>query len=107
MKKSVFKILNIVAFCFVTLTFTNCGSEEPGIIIGGTDSLVIESLKSGIMNGNLDEDFTLNSNQIYNLNGSFIVESGATLTIPAGTRIQALNGGTSVYIAVLKYVSQK
>jgi hypothetical protein len=102
MKKSVFKILNIVAFCFVTLTFTNCGSEEPGIIIGGTDSLVIESLKSGIMNGNLDEDFTLNSNQIYNLNGSFIVEFGATLTIPEGTRIQAINGGTSIYIAVLK-----
>jgi len=102
MKKSVFKILNIVALCFVTLTFTNCGSEEPGIIIGGTDSLVIESLKSGIMNGNLDEDFTLNSSQIYNLNGSFIVEPGATLTIPAGTTIQALNGGTSVYIAVLK-----
>jgi hypothetical protein len=102
MKKSVFKILNIVALCFVTLTFTNCGSEEPGIIIGGTDSLVIESLKSGIMNGNLDEDFTLNSNQIYNLNGSFIVEFGATLTIPEGTRIQAINGGTSIYIAVLK-----
>ena len=102
MKKSVFKILNIVTFCFVTLTFTNCGSEEPGIIIGGTDSLVIESLKSGIMNGNLDEDFTLNSNQIYNLNGSFIVEFGATLTIPEGTRIQAINGGTSIYIAVLK-----
>ena len=102
MKKSVFKILNIVTLCFVTLTFTNCGSEEPGIIIGGTDSLVIESLKSGIMNGNLDEDFTLNSNQIYNLNGSFIVEFGATLTIPEGTRIQAINGGTSIYIAVLK-----
>ena len=102
MKKSVFKILNIVTFCFVTLTFTNCGSEEPGIIIGGTDSVVIESLKSGIMNGNLDEDFTLNSSQIYNLNGSFIVEFGATLTIPEGTRIQAINGGTSIYIAVLK-----
>ena len=102
MKKSVFKILNIVAFSIATLSLTNCGSEEPAIVIGGTDSEIIENLKSGIMNGNLDEDFTLNSSQIYNLNASFIVESGATLTIPAGTRIQALNGGTSVYIAVLK-----
>jgi hypothetical protein len=102
MKKSVFKILNIVTFCFVTLTFINCGSEEPDIIMESTDSVVIESLKSGIMNGNLDEDFTLDSNQTYNLSGSFIVESGATLTIPAGTIIMALNGGTSVYIAVLK-----
>jgi len=102
MKKSIFKTLNIVAFCFATLTFTNCGSDEPEIIIGGTDSEIIENLKSGIMNGNLDEDFTLNSNQIYNLNAAFIVEPGVKLTIPAGTRIQALNGGTSVYIAVLK-----
>ena len=102
MKKSIFKTLNIVAFCFATLTFTNCGSDEPEIIIGGTDSEIIENLKAGIMSGNLEEDFTLNSNQIYNLNASFIIESGVKLTIPAGTRIQALDGGTSVYIAVLK-----
>jgi hypothetical protein len=102
MKKSIFKILNIATFCVAALTFTNCGSDEPEIIIGGTDSEIIENLKAGIMSGNLEEDFTLNSNQIYNLNASFIVESGAKLTIPAGTRIQALDGGTSVYIAVLK-----
>ena len=46
--------------------------------------------------------FTLNANTIYNLNSSFIIESGVTLTIPAGTTIQASNGGTDVYIAVLK-----
>ena len=102
MKKSVFKILNIVAFSIATLTLTNCGSDEPDIIITQPTSEVIENLQSGIMNGNLEENFTLNSNTIYNLNASFIVESGATLTIPAGTRIQAANGGTSVYIAVLK-----
>ena len=102
MKKSVFKILNIVAFSIATLTLTNCGSDEPDIIITAPESEVVESLQSGIMNGNLEENFTLNSNTIYNLNASFIVESGVTLTIPAGTRIQAANGGTSVYIAVLK-----
>ncbi|KGL59230.1 MULTISPECIES: hypothetical protein [unclassified Polaribacter] len=102
MKKSVFKILNLVAFSIVTLALTNCGSDEPDIIISQPTSPVIENLQSGIMNGNLEESFTLNSNTIYNLNASFIVESGATLTIPAGTRIQAANGGTSVYIAILK-----
>ncbi|PWG05695.1 hypothetical protein [Polaribacter aquimarinus] len=102
MKKSVFKILNIVAFSLATLTLTNCGSDEPGIIIEEPKSEVLQNLAAGVMNGNLNESFTLNSNTVYNLNGSFIVESGATLTIPAGTRIQALNGGTSVYIAVLK-----
>ena len=102
MKKSVFKILNIVAFSLAIVTFTNCGSDEPSIIIEEPASEVIGKLNSGVMNGTLDEDYTLNSSQIYSLNGSFIVESGATLTIPAGTRIQAMNGGTSVYIAVLK-----
>ncbi len=102
MKKSVFKILNIVAFSLAIVTFTNCGSDEPSIIIEEPASEVIGKLNSGVMNGTLDEDYTLNSSQIYSLNGSFIVESGATLIIPAGTRIQAMNGGTSVYIAVLK-----
>ncbi|SDS45074.1 hypothetical protein SAMN05216503_3101 [Polaribacter sp. KT25b] len=102
MKKSVFKILNIVAFSIATLSFTNCGSDEPGIIITEPESEVIQSLQSGVMSGNLEEDFTLSSSTIYNLSSSFIVQSGVTLTIPAGTRIQAANGGTNVYIAVLK-----
>jgi hypothetical protein len=102
MKKSIFKFLNIVAFSLATLSLTNCGSDEPSIIIEEPTSEVISNLNSGVMNGTLEENFTLNSNTIYNLNSSFIIQSGATLTIPAGTKIQALNGGTSVYIAVLK-----
>ena len=102
MKKSIFKILNLVAFSVASLTLTNCGSDEPSIIIVEPTSEVISNLKSGVMNGSLEEDYTLNANTIYNLNSSFIVESGAKLTIPAGTRIQAKNGGTNVYIAVLK-----
>ncbi|ARV06827.1 hypothetical protein BTO04_09075 [Polaribacter sp. SA4-10] len=101
MKKSIFKTLNIAVFSIAALMLTNCGSDDP-IIIPAPSSLVVENLNSGIMSGNLDEDFTLNSNQIYNLNSSFIIESGATLTIPAGTRIQAINGGVEVFIAVLK-----
>lgn len=101
MKKSVFKILNIVAFSFATLLLTNCGSDEPSII-ETPESEVIENLKSGIMSGNLDEDYSLNASTNYYLSSSFIVQSGATLTIPAGTKIQADNGGTKVYIAVLR-----
>jgi len=102
MKKSIFKILNIVAFSCATLVLTNCGGDEPSIIIEEPTSEVVGNLQTGVMNGSLDEDYTLSASTIYNLNASFIVQSGATLTIPAGTRIQALNGGTSVYIAVLK-----
>jgi hypothetical protein len=102
MKKSVFKILNIVAFSIATLSLSNCGSDEPGIIVTPPESEVIQNLQSGVMSGNLEENFTLSSSTIYNLSSSFIVQSGVTFTVPAGTRIQAANGGTSVYIAVLK-----
>ena len=54
------------------------------------------------MNGVLTESFTLNANGSYALTGAFIVEEGATLTIPAGTQIIAEAGGTDVYIAILK-----
>ena len=101
MKKSIFKILNVVAFSLVTLTLTNCGSEDPIILVEPVSD-IIARLNSGIMEGDLDESYTLNSSTVYSLTSSFIIESGATLTIPAGTNIQAVNGGTSVYIAVLK-----
>ena len=81
MKKSVFKILNIVAFSLATLTLTNCGSDEPDIILPGNESEVIENLKVGIMNGNLDEDYTLDPGVAYNLNAAFTIDSGAKLTI--------------------------
>ena len=102
MKNSIFKILKVAAFFMAIITLTNCGSEEPAIIIEEPSSEVVQNLNAGIMNGSLEEDYTLNSNTIYNLNASFIIASGTTLTIPAGTRIQAQNGGTDVYIAVLK-----
>ena len=103
MKKSIFKFLNAVAFSFAVISLaTSCGSDEPPIIIEEPASEVIKNLNSGIMNGSLNENFTLNASTIYNLNSSFIIESGVTLTIPAGTTIQASNGGTDVYIAVLK-----
>lgn len=103
MKKSIFKFLNVVAFSFVVISLaTSCGSDEPPIIIEEPVSEVIKNLNFGVMNGSLNENFTLNASTIYNLNSSFIIESGATLTIPAGTTILASNGGTDVYIAVLK-----
>lgn len=54
------------------------------------------------LTGTLTTNRTLDANVVYGLPGSFIVESGATLTIPAGTKIIADAGGTNVFIAVLK-----
>lgn len=55
--------------------------------------------------GSTSEDLTLDANVIYQLEGSFSVEPGATLTIPAGTVIiaNADNGQeTETYIVVKK-----
>jgi len=101
MKKSVLKTLNIVALSAATLFLTSCGSDEPEIIVTPTSD-VITNLTAGIMSGRLDEDYTLSAGTTYNLTSSFIVEDGVSLTIPAGTKVLATDGGTDVYIAVLR-----
>jgi hypothetical protein len=90
-------------FLFATilgLTFISCGDDPDPIIT--VDSQVIENLKNGIMNGSLDEDYTLDSSVTYTLSGSFLVQDGVTLNIPAGTQISAVAGGVDIYIAVLQ-----
>ena len=53
------------------------------------------------LNGILESDKTLDPSQDYTLTGSYIVKSGATLTIPAGTQIIS-EVSTSNYIAIEK-----
>ena len=60
------------------------------------DSLILEDNE---LQGELAEDKTLDPEVEYQLTGSFEVLAGATLTIPAGTKIVA-DKGTNVYIAV-------
>ena len=100
MKKSNYKFIGITAL-FALLTLVSCDNEDP-TPIDNPENAVIENLKTGVMDGTLEEDFTLNASTSYDLTGSFIVSDGVTLTIPAGSQIVADNGGTDVYIAVLK-----
>ncbi|WP_321288207.1 hypothetical protein [uncultured Sunxiuqinia sp.] len=97
MKKLVFKILGLAILA--TVVFTSCDNGDDPI---PPVNEVLEALSNGEMNGTLPESVTLNSATSYDLTGSFIVPDGMTLTIPAGTNIVADNGGTDVYIAVLK-----
>ncbi len=53
------------------------------------------------LNGTVIGDVTLDASVAYDLTGAYIVPDGASLTIPAGTKITAEAGGTGVYIAVL------
>ena len=54
------------------------------------------------LSGAISEDRTLDSSITYQLTGALSVESGATLTIPAGTLIIANGEPTSSYIVVNK-----
>ena len=100
MKKLSLNLLSI-AFAFAAMSLTSCSSEDPAPIVA-SQAEVLENLDMGVLNGTLTETYSLNASTQYNLTGSFIIEGGATLNIPAGTRIIADNGGTDVYIAVLK-----
>ena len=97
MKRSIFNNLSVVALAFA-MTFASCTSDEPALL----NSDVQENLEVGILKGRLDSDVTLDASITYKLTSSFIVPEGYTFTIPAGTKIEALEGGTDVYIAVLQ-----
>lgn len=60
------------------------------------------SFESSVLQGTISGTVTLDASVSYNLNSAYIVPNGAKLVIPAGTKITARDGGTGVYIAVLK-----
>ncbi|MDD7887923.1 hypothetical protein [Flavivirga sp. 57AJ16] len=100
MKKLSLKLI-AVALAFTAISLTSCSSDDPAPI-APSEAKVIENLEAGVMNGTLEENYTLKASTVYNLTGQFIIADGASLSIPAGTKILADNGGTDVYIAVLK-----
>ncbi|MFV0269866.1 MAG: hypothetical protein ACK5HT_22325, partial [Draconibacterium sp.] len=95
MKKAIFKIFGLALLA--ASVFVSCYDAPVEFI----KSDVIEYLGNGVMEGKLEEDYTLSATVSYRLTGSFIVAEGAKLTIPAGTNIAAEAGGTGVYLAVL------
>ncbi len=98
--KNLFLKLLMFAFIATTATLTSCDSDDPAPI-GSSDSEVMVNLENGILNGTLTESYTLNASVTYNLTGSFIIADGATLNVPAGTKILADSKGTDVFLAVL------
>ncbi len=60
------------------------------------------SVEATVLQGTVEGELSLNASVSYELTSSLIVKDGGKLTIPAGTKIIARNGGTGVYIAVLQ-----
>ncbi len=79
------------------LAFTGCTLDDDDENIGGNIGGPVTGQN---LSGNLTSDLTLQSGIEYNLTGSLFVRSGATLTIEPGVTVEALAGGTDVYILV-------
>src|SRR5690606_9033142 len=84
------KFLSLLAIA--SLIFTSCSDDDSP----STPPVVIDSELAG----NLTESLTLDASVDYTLTGALFVKNGVTLTIPAGTTIEAIAGGTDVYLIV-------
>jgi len=93
MKTTITKLFGILAIS--AAFFTSCSSNDDTNTPSSTFVVNPLDLKGTITDGVV----TLDANVVYKLTGKIQVNSGAILTIPAGTKIEGL-GGTSAYIAI-------
>lgn len=89
------------------MLFNSCTSDDTADIIINDNSVtynngggVTTDPQTIFLSGTFTEDLELDANNTYKLNGSLIMTSGTTLTIPAGMTIEALAAGSNVYIAI-------
>jgi len=99
MKKLFSSALVICALSLTTVSiFNSCSSDEDTTITPNPSNVTIDpnnfkvALKSG-------DKLVLDASITYKMTGAVIVNNGAELTIPAGTKILC-TGGTDTYIAV-------
>ena len=89
------------------MLFNSCTSDDTADIVINDNSVTNNNGGGGttdpqtiFLSGTYTEDLTLDANNSYKVNGSLIMASGSTLTIPAGITIEALAAGSNVYIAI-------
>ena len=91
MKKIIISVLAVAS-----LVFTSCKSDN--VIDDNDNSFELDptDFKGTITSGTV----TLDAGLTYKLTGALVVNEEATLTIPAGTTIEAIGASTSCYIAI-------
>ena len=102
MKRNIKKIttlFTIAVFTVSSLFLTSCQGDADTFELNAD---IIEDLDNGIMQGTLEQNYTLDADVLYKLERSFVVSPGVTLTIPAGTQIEAHKGGSNIFIVVLQ-----
>ena len=95
-KMTNFKSISLVAFLAILFS---CSKEDPVVEyvtvtekVTETETVEVDPYADSTLEGNITSDKTLDASKIWLLKGRVSVESGATLTIPAGTIIKAASG---------------
>jgi len=101
MKNNLFLGLAIITMLF------SCTTDDTADIVINDNSITNNNSGGSptdpqtiLLSGTYTENLTLDPNNTYKVNGSLIMASGTTLTIPAGMTIKALASGANVYIAI-------
>lgn len=97
----------ILGLALVSVIFS-CSTDDSADIVINDNSIInnntggsgTENPETIFLSGTFTEDLTLDANNTYKLNGSLIMASGTTLTIPACMTIEALAAGSNVYVAI-------
>jgi hypothetical protein len=98
--KTSFKSIAVLVTLLSSLFLGSCSSDD-GFFDNGEQGETPVTPIDNNLNGTLTSNLTLDPNVAYQLTGSFSVEPGVKLTIPAGTNITA-SVGQEVYIVVKK-----
>ena len=98
--KTNFKCITVLVTLLTSLFLGSCSSDD-GFFDNGEQGETPGTPIDKNLSGNLTANLTLDPNVAYQLTGSFSVEPGFKLTIPAGTKITA-NVGQEIYIVVKK-----
>ena len=75
-------------------------STDVTVTANATSTANFSLTQSVTLTGNLTTNLTLDANVVYKLSGVYNIQPGAVLTIPAGTRIEAVSGTQAVLITV-------
>ena len=100
-----------LTLAIASMLLISCGADDTSdIIINNTDNSVTNNTTGGTTDPNTGEalnisgtyvqDLTLEAKNQYTLNGALVMAEGTTLTIEAGTTIEALAAGSDIYIAI-------
>lgn len=99
MKKLISSALVLCTLSLTTVTvFNSCSSDDDTTITPNPSNVNIDvnNFKIALNSG---DKLVLDATKTYTMTGPVIVNNGAELTIPAGTKINC-TGGTSTYVAV-------